>query len=53
VHAAEETQRQVPAQVVDEVVDERLSCAAARQARIDRRALLLEMLRLVAEDRLP
>src|SRR6185312_6947692 len=53
VHAAEETQRQVPAQVVDEVVDERLGCAAARQARVDRRALLLEMLRLVAEDRLP
>jgi hypothetical protein len=51
VHAAEEPQRRVPGQLVDELVDERLVRAAAREVGVDGRALLLEVLRLVAEDR--
>jgi hypothetical protein len=53
MHAAEETQRHVPAQVVDQLVDERLGRAAAGEARIDRRTGGLELVRLPAEDRLP
>jgi hypothetical protein len=53
VHAAEETQRRVPAQLVDDLVDQRLGRAASGEARVDGRALLLEVLRLVAEDRAP
>jgi hypothetical protein len=52
MHAAEEPERHVPAQVVDQLVDERLRRAAARQVRVDRRAGGLELVRLAAEDRL-
>jgi hypothetical protein len=50
VDAAEEPQRHVPGQLVDEPVDERLGRAAARQPRVDGRALRLEVRRLAAED---
>jgi hypothetical protein len=51
VDAAEEPQRRVPAQLLEQLVDERLGRAAPREARVDRRALLLEVLRLMAENR--
>jgi hypothetical protein len=50
VDAAEEPQRHVPAQLVDELVHERLARAAAREARVHGRALRLELRRLPAED---
>jgi hypothetical protein len=53
VHAAEEPQGRVPAQLVNDVVDQRLGSATAGEVRVDRRALLLEMLRLMTEDRAP
>jgi hypothetical protein len=51
VNAAEEPQRRVPAQLFDDLVDERLGRATSREVRINGRALLLEVFRLVAEDR--
>jgi len=53
VDAAEQPERHVPAQVVDQLVDERLGRAAAREVRVDGRPRGLELVRLSAEDRLP
>jgi hypothetical protein len=53
VHAAEQPERHVPAQVVNQLVDERLGRAAPREMRVDRRPGGLELVRLPAEDRLP
>jgi hypothetical protein len=48
--AAEEAQRHVPAQLVDQLVHERLARAAAGEVRVHGRALRLELRGLPAED---
>jgi hypothetical protein len=50
VDAAEEPQRHVPAELLDELVDERLGGAAPGEMRVERRAGGLELVRLAAED---
>jgi hypothetical protein len=51
VDAAEKAQRDVPCELIDELLDDRLRRTAAREARVDRRAGGLELLRLPAKDR--
>jgi hypothetical protein len=50
VDAAEQPQRDVPAELVDELVHERLGRAAPREMRVHGRSLRLELRGLPPED---